>query len=97
MTAETRGSKRPKARLVSLLDTRRRPRPPLKSPHGGPLAGPQRANTRQHPGAYRANEAPSLGCRYSDPTRRYMWKQATLTLESPWPGLQSEPANAGHR
>jgi len=27
-----------------------RPRPPRKSPHGGPLAGPQRANTRQHPG-----------------------------------------------
>jgi len=50
ITAETRGSKRPKARLVFFLETRGRPRPPLKSPHGGPLAGPQRANTRQHPG-----------------------------------------------
>jgi len=50
ITAETRGSKRPKARLLFLLDTRERPRPPLRRPHGGRLAGPERTDTRQHPG-----------------------------------------------
>jgi len=39
ITAETPGSKRPKARLFFLLDTRGRPRPPLQSPHGGPICG----------------------------------------------------------
>ena len=65
ITGETRGRKRPKAQLIFLLDTRGRPRPPLKSPHGGPQAGTQRANTRQHPGPQWTNEAPSLGGRYS--------------------------------
>jgi len=94
MTAETRGSKRPKTRFGFLLDMRGRPRPPLTSPHGGPLAGPQRDNTRQHPGPWWANVAPSQGGRQSVPARGNMWKQATLG--SPWLGLQSEPANAGH-
>jgi len=80
--------------LIFLLDTRRRPRPSLKSPHGGPLAGPPRANTRQHPGPEWANEAPSLGGRYSVPTRGDMWKQKTLG--SPWLGHQSGSANACH-
>jgi len=49
ITAQTRGSKRPKARLVFLLDMRGRPRPPLKSPHGGPLAGPTAGRRRPAP------------------------------------------------
>jgi len=36
IAAQTRGNKRPKARLVFPVDTKRRPRPALKSPHGDP-------------------------------------------------------------
>jgi len=64
ISTQTRGSKRPKARSVFLLDTRGRLIPPLNSPYGGPLAGPRRANTRQHPGPQWENEASSLGGRY---------------------------------
>jgi len=38
ITAESRGSKRPKARLDFLLNTMGRPRPPLKSSHGDTLS-----------------------------------------------------------
>jgi len=50
ITAQTPGRKSPKARLVFLLDTRRRPRHLLNSPYDDPLAEAQRTNTRQHPG-----------------------------------------------
>jgi len=46
--AQTRGSKSPKARLVLPAETRGRPRPPMKSSHGNPLAGPRQANTNHH-------------------------------------------------
>jgi len=87
---QTRENKTPKARLALLLDTRGGPILPFNSRHGGPLAGPQRANERQHLGPWWTSEAPSLGGRYSVPTSGNMWKKTTLG--SPWLGLQSEPA-----
>jgi len=56
--------------------------------------GSQRASTRQHPRTLVGRRGAFAGSPLLGTNPRKLWKKTTLT--SPWLGLQSELANAGH-